>query len=187
MLPAAEQAAAGRIYQFTALGSAHQMSHCAVQAQGGVLPAEEQAATGRTYFINRIAIRTLWFDRQLLAALDPAQQPQPLLAELHVEAGGGESSGGGGSETGSDGGGSGVRLHLTRNATPRQVCNVSVGDRPTLSLTRWWKNFLQKFFEESIQTDYDSFVHRSCCWALAWTPEHGGSRYHQVGQSRRTL
>lgn len=45
-----------------------------------MLSAELQAATGRTYEVTRVAIRTLWFDAQLLAALDPARQPQPLLA-----------------------------------------------------------------------------------------------------------
>jgi Leucine carboxyl methyltransferase len=82
-----------------------------------VLPAELQAATGRTYQVGRVAIRTLWFDRQLLEALDPARQPQPLLAELQC----------GGSGASSNGSGSAVQLRLTAYATPRQVVMLGAG------------------------------------------------------------
>ena len=81
-----------------------------------MLPAKVQTATGRTYQVGRVAIRTLWFDSQLLAALDPARQPQPLLAELRP----------GDSSVGSNGG-STVQLRLTANATPRQVVMLGAG------------------------------------------------------------
>jgi O-methyltransferase involved in polyketide biosynthesis len=89
----------------------------ALQEQGSVLPAEVQAATGRTYEVGRVAIRTLWFDTQLLAALDPARQPQPLLAQLQTM----------GSGYSSNGSSSGVQLRLTANATPRQVVMLGAG------------------------------------------------------------
>jgi Leucine carboxyl methyltransferase len=82
-----------------------------------VLPEEVQTATGRTYQVGRVAIRTLWFDSQLLAALDPARQPQPLLAELRP----------GASSVSSNGSSSGVQLRLTANATPRQVVMLGAG------------------------------------------------------------
>ncbi len=82
-----------------------------------MLPAELRAATGRTYEVGRVAIRTLWFDTQLLAALDPARQPQPLLAELRPR----------GSAVSSNGSSSAVQLGLTANATPRQVVMLGAG------------------------------------------------------------
>jgi Leucine carboxyl methyltransferase len=82
-----------------------------------VLPAEVQTATGRTHQVGRVAIRTLWFDTQLLAALDPARQPQPLLAELRP----------GASSISSNGSGSAVQLRLTANATPGQVVMLGAG------------------------------------------------------------
>lgn len=88
-----------------------------LQEQGSVLPADVQTATGRTYQVGRVAIRTLWFDSQLLAALDPERQPQPLLAELRT----------GGSRVGSNGSSSAVQLRLTANATPRQVVMLGAG------------------------------------------------------------
>lgn len=107
------------------LCNSHMMQTCSTpQAQGGVLPAEEQAASGRTYQITRVAIRTLWFDRQLLAALDAERQPQPLLSDLSIDGGGDDTSraGGGGGDCAA-----GVRLSLRRNATPRQVVLLGAG------------------------------------------------------------
>lgn len=97
-----------------------------MQEQGGILSPELQAATGRTYQITRVAIRTLWFDDQLLAALDPARQPQPLLARLQL---GSSGSSGGGNGSGSRGGGddSVVSLQLRPNATPKQVVLLGAG------------------------------------------------------------
>ena len=70
--------------------------------------------------VTRIAIRTLWFDQQLLAALDAARQPQLLRADVVVA--GNDGSGGGGSISAG-----GVRLQLAANATPRQVVLLGAG------------------------------------------------------------
>ena len=152
--------------------------HAVAQEQGNILPKDLQERSGRKYEISRIAVRTVWFDRELLAALNADRQPQPLLARVA-----------------SDGGG-GVKLDLHPNATPRQVPHLSVQGRNTWCYCRntvsFWRSIinlkacgsaksvcwplevllpLSVFWKNSVKAN--QLLIRWSFWELAWTHEHG--------------